>query len=115
MTNIRKMRTKPVPQIIEVIEVLKFEYSTKGIEELKSFCGDDLLSTTKARHPHAIGKAFIKINKNHYNGGFAGHYDMGTIEEGMYLVKFLMDDGIYPMSKKELEERFEDCNERVSP
>jgi hypothetical protein len=115
MTNIRIMRTKPVPEIIEIVEVLKFEYSTKGIEELKDFCGDNLLSYTKARNLDAIGKAFIKINKNHYGGGFAGHYDVGTVEEGTYLVKFLMDDGIYPMSKKELEERFEDYNERVGP
>ena len=49
-----KFRKRPV-----VIDAVKFVYSTKGIEELKAFCGECLGSTRKDRHPGAVGEAHI--------------------------------------------------------
>lgn len=49
-----KYRKKPV-----VIEAIKFEYSTAGIERLKEFCGPALGKTNKDRHLTAVGEAEI--------------------------------------------------------
>ena len=50
-----KFRKKPVE-----IEAVKFEYSERGIEELRVFCGGALAQYGKERHPSAKGWAWIK-------------------------------------------------------
>ena len=57
------------------IDAIKFEYSNKGIEELKSFCGDALVNTSKNRHPSSIGEATV-YNKqtNTKCGAIEGDY-----------------------------------------
>ena len=49
-----KYKKKPV-----VIDAIIFEYSSKGLAELKLFCGDMLGFTKKARCMDAIGEAQI--------------------------------------------------------
>lgn len=49
-----KFRKKPV-----VVEAVRFEYSSKGIEELQAFCGDQLIKYGKDRSLLAVGWAHI--------------------------------------------------------
>lgn len=49
-----KYKTKPVE-----IEAIQFIYSTDGINELKTFCGESLGNISKARHIGAKGEAHI--------------------------------------------------------
>ena len=65
-------RKKPV-----VVEALEFEYSQKGIERLKEFCGPALGNILKHRHPDAKGEA-----------------EIGTLEDGVHLtVKHIATEG----------------------
>ena len=41
------------------VEAIRFEYTKKGIHELKEFVGEYLGDITKARHLGAIGQAVI--------------------------------------------------------
>lgn len=67
-----KFRKKPV-----VIEAVKFEYSEKGIAELRLFCGSALGTTRKDRSLLAIGEA-----------------EIGTLEDGVSLtVKHIATEG----------------------
>ena len=62
-----------------VVEVLKFEYSTKGLIDLSEFLGNNLGDVYKARHPEALGEAEIK-----------------TLEDGRFLkVKHIATEGDY--------------------
>jgi hypothetical protein len=49
-----KFKKKPV-----VIEAVKFEYTTEGIDRLREFCGNRLGHVTKARHINAKAEAEI--------------------------------------------------------
>jgi len=49
-----KYRKKPV-----VIEAIKFEYTSVGIEKLKSFCGESLGKLQKERGMDAVAEAEI--------------------------------------------------------
>lgn len=49
-----KFRKKPV-----VIDAIQFEYSSKGIEDLQAFCGDQLKTYGKDRSLLAVGWAQI--------------------------------------------------------
>jgi hypothetical protein len=58
-----KFRKKPV-----IIEAVRFEYTEKGIAEVKEFCGNAIGKIKKARHPTALGEA-----------------EIGTLEDGVHL------------------------------
>lgn len=67
-------------------QAICFEYSFEGMNALRKFVGDDLMTFSKARHPGA--KATTKINRN------------GTvITEGDWIVKEVKNGGIVVMTK----------------
>ncbi len=67
-----KFRKKPV-----VIDAIKFEYTSEGIQKLQEFCGVCLGACTKVRRPGALGEA-----------------EIGTLEDGIYLtVKHIATEG----------------------
>lgn len=51
---VEKYTKRPV-----TIEVMKFEYSERGIAELREFCQGNLGRVNKARSPFAVGEAEI--------------------------------------------------------
>jgi hypothetical protein len=86
-----KYRKGPV-----VIEAMKFEYSEKGINELKKFCGDSLGTIKKYRYIGAKGEAEIKTLLS------AQH----IVIEGDFVIKDV-NGKIYPCASDIFEQTYE--------
>lgn len=69
---------------LHVVEAIKFEYSSTGIEELKSFLGEELIQYGKDRHPYAMGWAEIGVVECNHNLSPPAKY---IASEGDYIVK----------------------------
>lgn len=96
------MKYRKVPIVIEAI---KFEYSTEGIQKLKDFCGDVLGDTYKARHPDAKGEAVIKTLED---GSKAQVKHIAT--EGDYIIKGILGE-FYPCKPEIFEKTYEAVDE----
>ena len=77
---------------------MKFEYSEKGIKELKKFCGDSLGIIKKDRHIGAKGEAEIKALAD---GGWRN-----TLTEGDFVIKDV-NGKIYPCASDIFEQTYE--------
>jgi hypothetical protein len=58
------MQNKILPQSYQkrpvTIQALEFVYSKEGLNALEKFCAPHVIKTQKARHPDALGEAFIE-------------------------------------------------------
>jgi len=69
---------------LSLVHAVCFEYSEAGIQELKDFLGEELVSYGKDRHPHAMGWAEIGVvEQNHNLVPPAKH----IVSEGDYIIK----------------------------
>jgi TPP-dependent trihydroxycyclohexane-1,2-dione (THcHDO) dehydratase len=77
---IKMYKKKPV-----VIAAVKFEYTTEGLEALKDFCGNKLISYGKDRSLTAVGWAHIGTLEDGGNHGAPLANHIAT--EGDYIIK----------------------------
>lgn len=69
---------------VSLVYALCFEYSDTGIQKLKDFVGDELVSYGKDNHPYAMGWAELgTIEQNHNLAPPAKH----IVSEGDYIIK----------------------------
>ena len=62
----------------EVVEALQFKYDSKGVEELRAFCGDSLGDVSKDRTPYSAAKAYIDM-VNCFEGDWVTKGDDGIL------------------------------------
>lgn len=77
---IKMYKKKPV-----VVAAVKFEYTTEGLESLKDFCGNKLISYGKDRHPTAVGWAQIGTLED--DAGKHSPQAKHIATEGDYIIK----------------------------
>lgn len=86
MNNSTLYALKPKVLNTTIIRALKFVPTEDGFSEFKNFCGDSFIRFYTERFD-SMWRADIKINTSHYVG-FAG-YDIGTLESGYCVMKYL--------------------------
>lgn len=77
---IKMYKKKPV-----VIAALKFEYTTEGLEALKDFCGNKLISYGKVRGLNSVGWAQIGTLED--DAGKRSPQVKHIATEGDYIIK----------------------------
>ena len=75
-----KYRKKPV-----VIDAVRFEYTTEGIDRLTAFCGSSIGPITKARHINARAEAPIITLEDGLHGTYTKVMHIAT--EGDWIIK----------------------------
>ncbi len=110
---IRKLKNKS-----HSYEVLKFEYSVKGVEELKKFC-QHITTFGKDRVANAVANATLRYYILDDNSPF--EYVTTNLQEGMFLAKidgkFVKNDMFNILTEAEvleLEEDLDDTAEKIN-
>ena len=99
------------PKVVDttIIKALKFVPTELGFAEFREFCGDSFVKFYTGIMGDSIFMADIKINTSHY-AGFAG-YDIGTLQEGGFVLKYLKNgkygDELYIITEDELNKLFD--------
>lgn len=93
-----KFRKKPV-----TVEAVQFRYSEDGINELKRFCGDQLISYGKDRSLLAVGWAHIgTLEDGNESSGQVKH----IATEGDWIIKGVQGE-FYPCKPDIFEQTYE--------
>jgi hypothetical protein len=95
-----KFKKKPV-----VIEAVKFEYTTVGIDRLREFCGNRLGNVTQARHINAKAEAEIATLED---GVKLKVVHIAT--EGDWIIKGIQGE-LYSCKSDIFEQTYERCTE----
>jgi hypothetical protein len=92
---------------VSLVYALCFEYSDEGIQKLKDFVGDELVSYGKDQHPHAMGWAELGVvEQNHNLVPPAKH----IVSEGDYIIKSHAGE-FYPCKPDVFNENYAEINQ----